>query len=96
MKYCFDFGKTDDIIDFIEATFEKCRRILYFQKCKDFKYYEIELPESISFSGYHKDLYKKIMALNKKYKIIICYRKVYLMRLCCLYQVSTNTLKLKF
>lgn len=55
MKHCFVCGKTDDIIDFSDTTFEKFHRMLYFWKFRKFKYYEIELPESISFSGYHED-----------------------------------------
>lgn len=68
MKVCFLCTCGDNLIEFSEENFEKCRRMKVFREKKNFKYHDIEFPKTKNDAAYHLECYRKFVVLKGKYK----------------------------
>jgi len=69
MKTCFLCNGSEQVIEFTDESFQKCKLMLLFRQKKNFKYCDITLNnETDKIHGYHLNCYKKFTALKQKYK----------------------------
>lgn len=69
MSKCFLCSKSNNVLQFSNASFQKCLAMLLFRRKKKYKYHDVILTvESTDYFGYHTECLKKVTVLKNKDK----------------------------